>query len=92
MQQDLFRVEKMTFNELKLEYALKDTSNFVAWKDRMEAVLDNNGFLEYIKIDVAKPSEVDAQNHAQWKKDVSKVRRIILEGVRDHIVSNIHGK
>ena len=27
----------------------------------MEAVLDDNGFLEYIKIDVAKPQESDAQ-------------------------------
>ena len=29
---------------------------------------------------------------AQWKKDVARAGRIILEGVRDHIISKIHGK
>jgi len=58
----------------------------------MEAILDDNGLLEYIKSDVAKPQASYAQNLSQWKKHVDKVRRIILEGVCDHIVSNIHGK
>lgn len=58
----------------------------------MEVVLDENGLLEYVKIDISKPQAFDAQNLAKWKKDVPKVRRIILEGVQDHIVSNIHGK
>ena len=55
----------MAFNGLGLEYALEGTSNFIAWKDRMEAVLDDNGLLEYIKTDVAKPETFDAQNLAQ---------------------------
>ena len=92
MQQDLFRAKKMAFNGLRLEYVLEGTSNFVAWKDHMEAILDDNGLLEYIKTKVAKPLEYVAQSLAQWKKDVAKVRRIILEGVWDHIVSNLHGK
>ena len=58
----------------------------------MEVVVDENGLLEYIKTDVVKPSEPDAQNLAQWKKEVAKARRINLEGERDHIVSNLHGK
>ena len=28
----------------------------------------------------------------EWRKCVEKSRRIILEGVRDHIISNLHGK
>ena len=58
----------------------------------MEENLDDNGFLEYIKIYVAKPQASDAQNLSQCKKDVAKARRIILEGVQDHIVSNLHRK
>ena len=27
-----------------------------------------------------------------WKKNVAKARKILLERVRDHIVSNLHGK
>jgi len=45
----------MAFNGLRLEYALEGTSNFFAWKECMEVVLDDNGLLEYIKRDVAKP-------------------------------------
>ena len=82
----------MAFDGLRLEYALEGTSNFVAWKDYMEAVLDDNGLLEYVKIDNPRPPTTDVQDLAQWKKDVGKVRRIILEGVWDHIFSNIHGK
>lgn len=58
----------------------------------MEAVLDDNELLEYVKTKISKPGLVDAHNLAQWKKDVAKARKIILECVRDHIVSNIHDK
>lgn len=50
----------MDFNELMLDYAMEGTSNFVAWKDCMEVILDDNGLLEYIKADVAKSQDSDA--------------------------------
>lgn len=87
-----FRVEKMTFNGLTIEYSLEGSCNFIAWKDHIEAVLDDNGLLEYIKRYVEKQVEYNAHNIAQWNKDVAKVRRIILEGVHDHIVTHLHGK
>ena len=68
MFQVFFKTEKMAFNGLNLEYALEGSLNYVAWKDCMEAILDENGMLEYIKTNVAKPQESDAQNLAQWKK------------------------
>jgi hypothetical protein len=34
----------------------------------------------------------DTANIDAWKKKVVKVRRILLEGVQDHIVSSLHGK
>jgi len=52
----------MDFNGLELEYAFEGTINFVAWKIYMESILDDNGLLEYIKIDVAKPLIFDAQD------------------------------
>ena len=82
----------MAFNGLRLEYALEGTYNFIAWKDHMEAILDENGLQEYIKRNATKTQASDAHNFAQWKKDVVKARRIILEGVRDHIITNLHGK
>jgi hypothetical protein len=79
----------MAFNGLRLEYALEGNSNYIAWKDRMEAVLKDNGLKEFIDKDVPKP---DAANLDAWQKKVAKARRILLEGVRDHIVSSLHWK
>ena len=45
----------MAFNGLRLEYALEGTSNFFAWKDHMEAVLDENGLLVYVKTNIPRP-------------------------------------
>jgi len=52
----------------------------------MEAVLEDNGLKEFIDKDIPKPPAIDAQDLVEWKKCVSKARRIILEGVQDHIV------
>ena len=50
----------MAFNGLRLEYALKGSSNYIAWNDKMEAVLEDNGFKEFIDSDVPKPTSTDA--------------------------------
>jgi hypothetical protein len=83
---------KMSFNGLRLEYALEGNFNYISWKDRMEAMLKDNGLKGYIDNDVPKPDAKNTANLDAWKKKVAKVRRILLEGVRDHIVSNLHGK
>jgi hypothetical protein len=58
----------------------------------MEAILEENGLKEFIDKDVPNPDAVDAANNDAWKKKVAKVRRILLEGVQNHIVLNLHGK
>eukprot|EP00253_Pinus_taeda_P014185 PITA_14185 len=80
----------MSFNGLQLEYALEGSSNYIAWKDRMEVVLDDNELKEFIEANVPKPT--DAAQFGDWQKKTTKCRRILLEGVRDHILSNLHGK
>ena len=42
----------MDLNGLWLEYSLEGSSNYIAWKDRMEAVLEDNGLKEFINSDV----------------------------------------
>ena len=71
----------MDFNGLRLEYALEGSSNNISWKDRMEAVLEDNGLKEFIEKDVPKPDATDAANVNAWQKKVAKARRILLEGV-----------
>lgn len=82
----------MSFYGLRLEYALEGSSNYIAWKDRMEAVLEDNGLKEFIDHEIPKPLASDAKDLAEWRKCVEKARIIILEGIRDHIVWNLHGK
>ena len=71
----------MSFNGLRLEYALEGSSNFIAWKDRMEAVLEDNGLKGYIDADVPKPAATDTAKIDTWQKKVAKAWRILLEGV-----------
>ena len=75
-----------------MEYALEGSSNYIAWKDRMEVVLDDNGLKEFIDAEVPKPTSSDDAVLDAWKKKTEKCRRILLEGVKDHIVSSLHGK
>ena len=82
----------MSFNGLRLEYALDGSSNYIAWKDRMEVVLEDNGLKEFIDSNVPKQGSSDATLLDAWKKKTTKMRRILLEGVKDHIMSSLHGK
>ena len=75
-----------------MEYALERNLNYIAWKDRMEAVLDENGLKEFIDAEIPKPTSGDVAALDVWKKKTAKLRRILLEGVKDHIVSSLHGK
>ena len=71
----------MSFISLRLEYALEGSSKYIAWKDRMEVVLEDNGLKDYIDKDVPKPDVTDTANLDAWQKKVAKARRILLERV-----------
>ena len=43
----------MLFNGLRLEYDLEGSSNYISWKDRMEAMLEDNGLKEFIDTDLS---------------------------------------
>ena len=58
----------------------------------MEELLEGNGVKDFINTDISQPLATNDQLFDAWKKNVANKRRIMLEGVRDHIVSNLHGK
>ena len=61
--QDLFfGSSRMVFYGLRLEYALEGSSNYIAWKDRMEAVMEDNGLKEFIDNDVPKREPDDSHD------------------------------
>ena len=65
----------MSFNELRLEYALDGGSNYVAWKDRMEVMLEDNGLKDFIDKDVPKPGSSNAALLDAWQNKIAKTRR-----------------
>jgi len=50
----------MSFTRLRLEYALKGNLNYIAWKDKMEAVLEDSELKEFIDSDIPEPNQIDA--------------------------------
>eukprot|EP00253_Pinus_taeda_P004471 PITA_04471 len=82
----------MAFSGLRFEYALDGSSNYIAWKDRMDAVLEDNGLKDFIDQEVPKLTVANATELVEWKKCVARARRILMEGVQYHIVSSLHGK
>ena len=54
-------------------------------------MLDDNGSKEFIDAEIPKPASSDAAALDAWQKKTEKCRRILLEGVKDHIVSSLHG-
>ena len=57
----------------------------------MKALLEDNGLKDFINTDISKPTSSDAATPDAWKKKVENTQRILLEGVKDHIVSSLLG-
>ena len=47
---------------MRLEYALEGRSNYISWKDRMEAIREDNGLKEFIDNEIPKTVVTDAAN------------------------------
>ena len=58
----------------------------------MEEILEDNNLEYLIDQEVPKAAAANATELVGWKKCVARVRRMLLEGVRDHLVSSLHGK
>eukprot|EP00253_Pinus_taeda_P036550 PITA_36550 len=61
----------MPFYGLRLEYALDDSSNYIAWKDCTEAILEDNCLKEFIDQEIPKPT--DKTEQVEWRKYVRKL-------------------
>ena len=52
----------MLLYSLRLEYVLEGSLNYIGWKDRMEAVLEDNGLKEFIDHEILKPPTSNAKD------------------------------
>jgi hypothetical protein len=75
---------------LRFEDRLEGASNFSPWRERMGLLLEENGLWEFVEGKAVLPAD-PTQQPAHLKKDV-KTRRIIVDGVKDHIIPHLSGK
>ena len=80
----------MASNGLRDQDRLEGASNYVIWKSRIEFLLDEHDLKALIDSAVAEP--LDAAHLRQFKKNMARAKRSILDGVKDHIVPHIAAK
>ena len=69
---------------------LDGASNFVIWKARILSVLDEHRINHIIESTVAVP--VDADSLKKYEEAQAKAKRLIMDGVKDHVVPHIAEK
>lgn len=80
----------MVTTGLRDQDRLEGASNFVILKARMSFLLDEHGLKAYVDNVVAVLE--DADQWKEYRKEMAKVKWLILDGIRDHIVSHVSGK
>ena len=69
---------------------LEGSSNYVIWKERIKFLLDEYDLKKFVDNVVIVPTNPD--KNKKYNSNMEKVKRLILDGVKDHIVSHIAGK
>jgi len=75
---------------LRSEERLKGALKFSPWRERMALLLEEKGMWEIVKGKVV-PLANPTQQRDFLEKDV-KARRIIVDGVKDHIIPHLSSK
>ena len=69
---------------------MEGSSNYVIWKERIQFLLDEYDLKTFVVNVVVVPTGPDQLK--KYKSDMAKAKRLILDGVKDHIVSHVAGK
>ena len=80
----------MSSNTLLDQDRLEGTSNYVIWKSMIEFLLDEHDLKALIDNAVAEP--LDTTHLRQFKNNMARAKRLILDGVKDHIIPRIVAK
>ncbi|XP_057863426.1 uncharacterized protein LOC131071557 [Cryptomeria japonica] len=72
-------------SSLRAEDRLEGSTNYTSWKVRMMMAL--NDLAEYVSKDAKEPT--DEKEKEEWQKKDFQARRLIIDSVKDHIVSSI---
>ena len=75
---------------MKVEYRLDGDTNFISWKPRVLLILEENDLLKFVNEKGPEPKAEEAKS--QWRKGDAKARRILVDSVKHHLVSQISEK
>ena len=74
----------MATSGLRDQDRLEKASNYVIWRPRMSLLLDEHALKTYVDSVVAEPTDVDPLK--KYKDEMAKAKRMILDGVKHHVV------
>ena len=77
-------------NSSKLGENIEGVENFRAWKYRIMLILEEHDLDEYVKEEVEEPKEEEEKS--KQKQDMIKVKRIIANSIKDHLISQVSSK
>jgi hypothetical protein len=78
------------FASTKLVDKLEGVENLHAWKYRIGLILEENDLAKFIKENVPEPEEDVAK--AKYKKDMVRVKWIIPDSIKDHLIPQVSSK
>ena len=62
------------------------SSNFSAWKKRMDLNLIEDEFMGYIEGSIIQPSKEYAPSHVKYMKGEIRAMRILIESIKDSLI------
>lgn len=71
----------------KLDEKLEGVENFRAWKYRVMLLLEENDLEKFVNEEVAEPEGDEAK--VNFKKNMIKVKRIIADSIKDHLIPHV---
>ena len=84
------KLGEMATGGLRGQEQLDGASNYVIWKARISFLLDEHGLKTFTDSTLDEPTDVAPLR--AFMKNMAKTKRLILDGVKDHIVSHISNK
>ncbi len=80
----------MAVNGVRDQDRLDGASNFVVWKARVLSILDRNHVKHFALRTITIP--VDLADNEKYEEAMMRAKRIILDGLKDHVVPHIAEK
>lgn len=73
---------------LKVEDRLDGNLNFTTWKVRIKLALEEEDLLQFIEVkELTKPTDIDELK--KFKRDTIEAMKILIDSVKDHLVTSI---